>query len=166
MIAPTRPKDAGMLHGVSLEQVGDALEYISPDNPTIRQRVGEALKTTFQDRGLTLWMDWASEASLRHCDSNVMSLWRSISGRRNIGYIIGTARSNGWKPAKYRNTGPELEDAGHRAVAIVNPMRTPVAPSFSTPCPFCHHEGQGYDVRYPGGQRVARCRRCFHETNF
>ena len=86
----------------TLDQVVEALNYISPDEPRLEWvMVGMSLKAEFGEAGLDLFDNW-SQGSDKYKRRDVLSTWKSIKphGGIGLGSLIKKAKDNGWRPVK------------------------------------------------------------------
>src|SRR5690554_1029334 len=94
------------------DQVVEALNYISPDEPRLEWVVvGMSLKAEFGEAGFDLFDNW-SQASDKYKQRDVLSTWKSIKphGGIGLGSLLKKAKDNGWRPAKI-----ERDEKAHAA---------------------------------------------------
>jgi antirestriction protein ArdC/phage/plasmid primase-like uncharacterized protein len=120
--APAANKVISMpLQPLSVDDVRDALSYISPNLPRDDwARIGMALKSEFpNDMGLDLFDQWSSTGEGYERNS-VISTWRSIraDGAVKVGTLLKQAQDNGFKPrqdSSWRGPSAPRMDAATQA---------------------------------------------------
>ncbi len=98
-----------------LENLVDALSYVSADDRSVWIRVGMALKHEYGDAGRDVWIVW-SRNSDKFDEADAHYNWNSFKGREagvTLGTVLFLAQQGGWKPGNNST-------AGHMAVAELN----------------------------------------------
>ena len=107
-------KPSGSSHSAAdIEEVRDALRYISPEKREIWRDIGMALHAEFGDQGRALWDEWSATCKDKYDEADQEYTWLHFNSDRDNAIGIGTlfhhAQTKGWK-GKNQQANPAADE--------------------------------------------------------